>query len=168
MLHTVMLEILDHLEREFEVKREEGYGLDDELERNFEMALPTVRLTPADPDAAPITVVFSAFPGLNVRFGKWWQELLPACGCDACAESGEKLAEELKSLTEDVTAGRFREVLRSDGPWKVWSTSAWQELEIWGASGRRRGRNRRVAKGSSGRQQMDWQPWPRFDGRQGL
>ena len=35
VLHTVMLEILDKLEAEFDVRREEGYGLDEELERNL-------------------------------------------------------------------------------------------------------------------------------------
>ena len=64
-LHTAMLEIIGQMENDFEVERTEGYGLDEELERGLGLARPDVELTPADPDAAPIVLVFTAFPGLH-------------------------------------------------------------------------------------------------------
>ena len=83
-LHTAMLEIICQLENDFEVERTEGYGLDEELERGLDRAHPDVKLTSADPDAAPTVVAFTAFPGLCVRFGRWYVEPFPSCGCDAC------------------------------------------------------------------------------------
>ena len=53
-LHTAMLEIVGQLENNFEGERTEGYGLDEELERGLDLARPYVKLTPEDPDAAPV------------------------------------------------------------------------------------------------------------------
>ncbi|MDA1128514.1 MAG: DUF6226 family protein [Chloroflexi bacterium] len=72
-------ELLNRLEAEFAVERTEGYGLDPELESG-ELARPGVRLTPADADAAPIIIIFTAFPGLRVRFGRWYTNPFPSCG----------------------------------------------------------------------------------------
>ena len=151
-LHTAMLDTLARLEREFEARREEGYGLDKELERDFTLARPTVRLTPADLRAAPITVVFSDFPGLHIRFGKWWQEPFPVCGCDACAESGEQLAEELARLVDSVIAGRFREGYAPSG--------CCPEGELWGPDWRR-GRGFKETGIWTSRRQVHWKPWPK-------
>ena len=151
VLHTVMLETLGRLEVEFDVRREEGCGLDEGLELNLELARPTIRLIPADPDAAPIVAAFSAFPGLHVRFGKWWKELLPACGCDACGDSGEELAEDLARMVESVVAGRFRESFEPS--WR------WPKGEIWGEAGWRHGHGSLDGRSSSG--QVNWKPWPR-------
>ena len=130
VLHLTALQSLARLEAEFEVRREEGYGLDDKLEQRLRLDRPSVRLTPVDPEAAPLTVAFSGFPGLHLRFGYWWTELLPACGCDACGDSGEDLAERLTRLVEALTAGRFRECHSPVSRWpggRIWGG--------WGASG---------------------------------
>ena len=111
-LHSAMLELLSWLENDSDVERSEGYGLDPELERGLEAARPHVRLNPGNPDAAPIAVVFSTFPGLNVRFGRWFREPFPSCGCDACDESAESEIERLNEMVDDVVAGRFRESIR--------------------------------------------------------
>ena len=171
VLHSTMLAILDRLEADFDVRREEGHGLDEELERKFDLARPSIRLTPADPEAAPVTVAFPACPGLHLRFGLWWKEPAPSCGCDACDESGEQLAEQLTELIEDVVAGRFWE---SHNP-----ARRWQEGKIWGGHGirghgdpggedsfsRRRKRGHRILRGedSSKTRRVDWKPWPRRD-----
>ena len=76
-LHEAMLEIIGRLERDFDAAREDGYGLDEELEKRFDLALPSVRLTPRDPGAAPIAVAFSGFPGLSVRFGEMVHGAVP-------------------------------------------------------------------------------------------
>ena len=167
-LHPAMLEIISRLENDFEVERTEGYGLDEELERGLELAGPFVRLSPRDPDAAPITVAFSTFPSLYVRFGRWCKEPFPDCGCDACDESADGEIERLKEMVDDVTAGRFREaiqcpLLSSRGP-------GWRETKFWSPDpdGRRSSRRSRVdglrAREMSGgrrRLDLDWKPWPR-------
>ena len=102
-LHTAMLEIVDRLSNDFQVERTEGFGLDEELERSLSLARPDVKLTPRDPDASPIVVVFTSFPGLHVRFGRWCKEIFPVCGCDACDESAEGEIERLNDMVDDVT-----------------------------------------------------------------
>ena len=105
-LHTAMLEIIDRLLDDFKVERTEGFGLDEDLERGLVLARPDVKITPRNPDAAPIVVAFTTFPGLHVRFGRWYTEFFPVCGCDACDESAEGEIDRLNDMVDDVTAGR--------------------------------------------------------------
>ena len=84
-LHAAATELLDRLEREFAVERSEVHDADDELAR-IRLAGTPVRLVPHDPQAAPILVAFTDFPGLHLRFGSWRTEPFPNCGCDACDE----------------------------------------------------------------------------------
>ena len=79
-------------------------------------ARPSVKLSPRDPDAAPITVVFTAFPGLHLRFGRWYREPFPDCGCDACDESAEGEIERLNEMVDAVAAGGGGLVRRSEFP----------------------------------------------------
>jgi hypothetical protein len=125
-LHNLAAELLDRLEREFDVERMNGPGLDPELEEHCKAAQPSISLVPRDVGAAPLTVVFTAFPGLYVRFGRWCTMAFPTCGCDACDETIESEAERLKSMIEDLIEGRFREatVMPAGG-------GAWLESEFW-------------------------------------
>src|SRR6202171_2510794 len=119
-LHVVAGELLDRLQLEFDVVRTEGHGLDPELEEGCKLARPSVTLVPRDVGAAPIVVAFSAFPGLRVRFGRWWTTAFPTCGCDACDETAESETERLKSLVDNLTAGRFREAIRLPANGAAW------------------------------------------------
>ena len=117
-LHDAVLEMLAALEQRFDVERVEGYDLDEELQFR-ELVRPTVTLRPTDPEAAPMTVAFTDFPGLSVRFGRWYIEPFPSCGCDACAEDAEGETERLTELVDCVTTGGFREaVVYSPARWK--------------------------------------------------
>ena len=164
-LHSAMLEIIGRLENDFDVDRTEGYGLDPELERGLDLASPHVRLRPLDPDAAPITVVFSTFPGLHVRFGRWYQEPFPLCGCDACDESAKGEIERLNGMVNDVVAGRFCEVIRR--PLFSFRGSGWRDTKFWSPVGRRGNRSRvdslRAREMAVGRRRLDlnWKPWRR-------
>jgi hypothetical protein len=161
-LHDVAAELLDRLELEFDAERAEGYGLDPELEEGCKLARPSVALVPRDARAAPIVVTFSAFPGVRVRFGHWCMTAFPTCGCDACDEAAESETERLRSLIDNLAAGRFREAIRirAEG-------AAWAESEFWSVGGR-------CAQGSQldralaqqlvaarDRSSYDWGPWPR-------
>ena len=169
-LHSTMLEILDRLESQFEAVRTEGHGLDEELTRGVDVARPDVRLTPRDPKAAPIVVSFTAFPGVFVRFGRWYIEPFPSCGCDHCDESAEDEIERLNDMVDDVTAGRFREVVKA--PAMFFIGRGWVETKFWspedGRGSRRRehgslvdGRRAREMTGGRRRLELNWKPWQR-------
>ncbi len=164
-LHTAMLEIIGHLENDYDVERTEGHGLDAELERGLDPARPQVRLNPRDPDAAPIAVAFSTFPGLNVRLGRWYCEPFPSCGCDACDESAEVEIERLNEMVDDVVAGRFYEAVRR--PLISFRGSGWRETKFWSAVGKRTNRARvegfRARGMTGGRRRLDlnWKTWRR-------
>jgi Family of unknown function (DUF6226) len=122
-LHLVAAELLDRLEREFDVERAEAHGLDPELEQGITLAGPSVTLVPRDAGAAPVLIAFSTFPGIAVRFGRWCTSVFPVCGCDACDETAEGEIERLKSMIDNLTAGRFREAIRisaEGNPWQEW------------------------------------------------
>ena len=165
-LHTAMLAVIDRLERDFEVERTEGFGFDEKLTRGLELAREDVRLTPKDPDAAPVSIVFTAFPGLRIRFGRWYIEPFPGCGCDACDESAVDEIERLNEMVDDVTAGRFREAIEI--PLFSFRGAGWVHTRFWSPDGgRTRGRSRvdrrQGLEMSGGRRRLDlnWKPWPR-------
>jgi hypothetical protein len=161
-LHDVATELLDRLEREFDAERTDGSGLDPELEEGCNQARPSVILVPRDIGAAPLVVTFTAFPGLRVRFGRWCMIAFPTCGCDACDETAESEAERLKSLVDNLIAGRFREAIRirADGDasreWEFWSVGGhfaeWSQVDQAPA---------RELVAARDRSAYDWRPWPR-------
>ncbi len=169
-LHPAVLEILDRLENDFDVERIEGYGLDEELERGLNPARPDVKLVPRDPEAAPIVVAFFTFPSLRVRFGRWYIEPFPDCGCDACDESEEVEIERLEGKVDDVTAGRIRESIEI--PPMSFMGSGWIETRLWSPDdGRNSTRSQRGSRvnghwaremaGGRSRMDLNWKPWPR-------
>lgn len=158
--------MLGQLHASLDVRRNEGYGLDGELEVGA-LARPTIRLVPDDSMAAPLAVAFTTFPGLRVRAGRWCTVVFPACGCDACDESADDEAARLRHMIGDVVANRFREriVLPPVGDGS-------QEWDLWSSPPRRvsgrllvdRERARAMladVEGSS----IDWTPWTRRDAR---
>lgn len=121
-LHDTALEMLAALERQFDVERVEGYSLDEELAFRG-LVRPTIILRPIDTEAAPITVAFTDFPGLHVRFGRWSTEPFPICGCDACAEDAEGETERMTEMVDILTAGGFREAIIYSPAW--WKRGRW-------------------------------------------
>ena len=126
VLHEAAVRLLERLALEFKVERTEGHGLDVELENRYLVARPSIRMLPQKATAAPLVVVFSAFPGLHIRFGHWCMIAFPNCGCDACNENAEGEIERLTSHINDVTASRFREDIRIHP-----NGNAWRESEFW-------------------------------------
>ncbi|PRX44752.1 hypothetical protein B0I33_111267 [Prauserella shujinwangii] len=120
---------------------------------------PAVRLVPADRDAAPLTMVFDGRPALRVRLGGT-ELTLPHCRCDACAETVEECAAELRTHVTALTAGTFGERLVRDGGW-------WHER--WYRAGDEKGSSRtrlRRAERAALRERLPggerrWAPWPR-------
>lgn len=113
-LHAIAGELLDELTERFDVARETAL----EPDPHSDAPAPVVRLRPRDPAAAPLTIVFTGFPGLVVRLGRTDDTAhLPVCGCDACDESVEDCAEELRRFAVAVTSGAYGERLVRDGGW---------------------------------------------------
>ena len=170
-LHDAADETIARLEADYDVERDEGWGLDEELEKGMTCARPTVKLSPVDPDAASITVVFSDFPGLNLRFGRWRTELFPVCGCDACDDSVDDLVGELTMMVESVTAGAFREVVERSAA--LLTLDGWLETEFsgafWQSSRDYIDDSPRLRRMLGGRRRLvlDWKPWPRREANSG-
>ena len=118
-LHAAATELLDRLEREFAVERLEGHDADDELGRES-LARPPIRLVPHDPQAAPIVVAFTEFPGLYLRFGSWRTEPFPRLWLRRLRRNGRRVYQ-----GDDQNGGsrRLRRVPRgnasasADGGW---------------------------------------------------
>ena len=162
-LHAAATELLDRLEREFAVERLEGPDADDELGRES-LARPRIRLVPHDPQAAPIVVAFTEFPGLHLRFGSWRTEPFPGCGCDACDETADGSMEEMTRMVEAVVSGGFRESMRvppllGDG----WQESRFQFSDGGFRAPRSRVRRSRALEMTGGERHvtLEWKPWPR-------
>jgi hypothetical protein len=161
-LHDAAAGLLDRLEQEFNAGRREAYGLDLELEEGCNLSRPSAALLPRDIGAAPLIIAFSAFPGLRARFGRWYVVAFPTCGCDACDETAESETERLKSLIDNMTAGRFRETIRVSA-----GGIGWKETEF-GSRGGRGGEQLRLDQDrarklldAAARHSYDWGPWPR-------
>ena len=60
---------------------------------------------------APLTFMFTDFPGVVVRVGDWGVEAFPVCGCDACDESPGDVADRLGHLVAAAVGGRYEEEL---------------------------------------------------------
>ena len=165
-LHSAAMEMISRMEETFDVHRVEGHGLDEELEGKRAIERPSVRLTPVNSNAAPVTVAFSDFPGLFVRVGRWVIDDFPSCGCDACHESAEGEIERLTELVDAVTAEGFREAvqcpkgpLAGDGCLKFeFRTPTYRRR----SSGSRIRRSRALQMSGGARHlKLHWQPWPR-------
>ena len=116
-LHEAALRLIDRLAADFDVERTEGYNLDvPGIERDVQ-ARPSINLSPNDSECAPITVVFTDFPGIRVWFGKWKEEPFPDCGCDACDSDADVEIAIMTQLFDSVTVGGVVEAVRIPPVW---------------------------------------------------
>lgn len=152
ILHEAARELLDQLARDYAVERVTGTALDEELASQADTEAMT-RLEPAGGGGAPLTVAFTRFPGLLVRFGWWHIEAYPACGCDACDEQPHALAEQLRHRVKALLLEEgFSESLRHG--WRGWSVTM-ESRDTRSERTVSRERRRRLGEASSCR----WSPW---------
>lgn len=164
-LHTVADALIAHLAAAYDVTVEDGPALAADLLHERVEVVRAVRVTPADSDAAPLTFVFTAFPGLIVHAGLLHDVVFPACGCDHCDEVWDVEADQLERDVFAVVAGGFRERIgqREGAPWL--------EASLQYADGGRSSSGGRadgvpaqrwlVAEDRLSRLPGGWRPWPR-------
>ncbi|MGP5163177.1 DUF6226 family protein [Arthrobacter rhombi] len=66
-----------------------------------------VRVVPSNSLAAPLTFVFTGFPGIFLHPGALYDSHYPVCGCDACDEDVPDLLENLESMVRVVVSGGY-------------------------------------------------------------
>lgn len=156
VLHDAADTLLDELSERYMVERRETkelLGPDEALVR-------MVRLLPRTPAAGPLAIAFTDFPGLTVRLGRWWAEVLPACGCDDCGEDPADLIVLLKTQAAAlIEGGLWERVRRGVG-------GSWFETRLIGVgvSARREGPltppDARDARRGGFAAPVQWAPWP--------
>ena len=161
-LHDFALQLLRRLAGKYEVVQSDVFEMLPGIMRRFTHVRPPVTLAPSSPDGASISVAFTAFPGLIVRCGRFFNSPLPICGCDHCAETFEGEAERLQGILDPVVTGHFLEEVKL--PIFGTAHARWQLGRIdmpYGLSGggislsRDRARELRRA----GLMRFQWQPW---------
>lgn len=96
--------------------------------------LGAVRITPHGDCAAQLTVVTTSSPGVEVHAGELSDGSFPSCGCDACDDSLETVAELFQEFVLAVVEGRFWErVGPGYHPWVESGTKS-PNGDSWGRS----------------------------------
>ncbi|MCR2799447.1 DUF6226 family protein [Microbacterium sp. zg-Y818] len=108
-LHAVAEALIAWLAETFDVAVVDDPAASDDLLRLPASVTRAVRVTPSDPDAAVLTFVFTAFPGVILHAGLLHDFPFPVCGCDACDETWERGADEMEWTVRTVVEGGFAE-----------------------------------------------------------
>jgi Family of unknown function (DUF6226) len=110
VLHEAAEDLLDELTGRYVVDRRETK--EPAWLRPDAPVVRTVRLVPRSPAAGPLAISFTDFPGVVLRLGRWYEDPLPACGCDACAEDPAELVGTLRSRAAAHVEGGLWERIR--------------------------------------------------------
>ncbi len=157
VLHDTAENLLDSLAAQYVVERRESK----EAPGPANDPVRVVRLIPRTPAAAPLAITFTSFPGVILRFGRWYEEALPGCGCDACGEQPEDLVAEMYNQVDALVEGGLWERVRRG------VTSSWSETRLIGPNfnvGRAtplEAREARAARRDGFAAAVQWAPWPR-------
>ena len=113
-LETIADSLIRHLSETYEVVVEDDPALATELQHARDDVMRAMRITSGD--GAPLTFVFTSFPSVIVHAGEFLDLLYPTCGCDACDESWDTVADELEWQVLAVAAGGLAESVREGEP----------------------------------------------------
>jgi hypothetical protein len=162
-LHSVADALIDHLRSTYAVSVSENIAFAGDLMQELAGVARAVRAVPDIADAAPLTFVFTSYPGVIVHAGLLHDFPFPQCGCDACDESVEILAEEMECLVFAVVDGRYSETVTAGfGPrigYQITSADgsrlrSGDDLSATFPTDGMRAAGRRL-----GRMPHGWQPW---------
>jgi hypothetical protein len=151
VLHEAAERLLDDLAAQYTVERRETASGPTRI----------ARLIPHTPAAAPVAITFTQVPGVVVRLGRWHEESLPRCGCDACDEQPADLVAELVAQVEALVEGGLWERVRRG------VAGSWAETRLIGPDfsvGRSTPldpREARAARRDGFAAPVQWAPWPR-------
>lgn len=160
-LHDVADALVDHLIGHFDVTADHDPPLNS-LHHGPEVdVVRAVRLTPSDPGAAPLTFIHTQLPGIHLHAGAVTSWSFPSCGCDACDEVWDEVADELEETVRAVVTGGFAERLRRQGLswWMEHSTSS-RDRDSWASQRVSRGEVKEL-RGRMSEVPDNWHAWPR-------
>lgn len=159
-LHGVASALVDWLRETYEVSVEDGPGTASDLLRIPDEVIRSIRVVPREPAAAPLTFVFTGYPGIFLHAGVLHDFHFPFCGCDACDDDVAELAEQLEWTVRTVVSGGYSESIDLwPHPWVKYRVD---EPGVAMRSGRSRDvprdrlKSARAALPRAGR----WVPWP--------
>lgn len=111
-LHTVADALIAWLAESFDAEILDGLEAAGDLLHAHPHAVRAVRVTPRAVTAAPLTFVFTSFPGVLLHAGALWDSPFPVCGCDACDDDVERVVDDLEWTVQTVASGGFEEEYR--------------------------------------------------------
>lgn len=117
-IHTVAEALISHLQHTYDVTVTDGPETADDLLYPHADVVRSVRIEPRHPASAPLTFVFTPYPGVSMHAGVLHDFHYPSCGCDACDSSWEAEADQLEQHVFAVVGGRYRETV--DGWPRTW------------------------------------------------
>lgn len=108
-LHVVALALIDHLSVLYDVDVDSSPAHAAGLQMVARDVLQAIRVTPRRSGAAPLTFVLTRYPGVLIHAGLLHDFAFPACGCDACDDTAETVADRMEMLVLAVAAGGYSE-----------------------------------------------------------
>lgn len=110
-IHTVAAALIDYLSATYDVTVTEDADAANDFISPWRNFLRVVRLQPADPDAASLTLAFTDFPHVSAHAGMTSDLVFLDCGCDACDETWESVADEMEEKVSFIVGGGFTEMV---------------------------------------------------------
>lgn len=162
-VHGVATALVEHLVATYDVAVDEGEAVLADFRREPPRPVTrALRLRSASDEASDLAVAWDTYPGILLHAGVLLDAYLPMCGCDACDETAESMADELEGLVFAVAEGRFREWV--DPERRIVgheTTGPTRTGESWGfredlSDAQLRAAADRLRSLSDG-----WRPWPR-------
>lgn len=130
-LHQVADALIGWLLDNFDAVAERDPGVATDLLLLPADVVRAVRVIPSNSFAAPLTFVFTGFPGIILHAGALHDSYYPVCGCDACDDGVPDLLENLESTVRAVVShGCFERFDPDDGQaidYRLAEPGSWEE-----------------------------------------
>ena len=117
-------------------------------------------MVPRDPKAASLRIAETDYPSVEMLAGAAGEARFPQCGCDACDEGVEDMAEQLERFVFAVVNGRFQEWRKGRRMYVSWDDE--HGGSSWEKSTRDSDPTRLNALKARGKG-ATWAPWPKRD-----
>ncbi|MGF6834482.1 hypothetical protein QF015_002665 [Paenarthrobacter sp. TE4293] len=163
-LHAVARALVEYLTSNYDVEVSLDPAHAADIKVHAGEVIDVAGVTPRDLQSAPLTFLWTSYPGVVVHAGVLHDFPFPICGCDACDETAETEADRLEKLVLGVVAGGYAE------RYPV-GRERWVEYALTAAdgSGSHSGRGK-VAPAKAGELEAaeerlralpeGWRPWP--------